>query len=92
MKSPQRRLSPQRRQQVRLAGTQRKVARKSAGLTPEEAARKARICVEYLAKVERGGAVSQVLARRLAALYRCRIEVFLPPSCWTGTAQTRGPQ
>jgi len=52
-------------------------ARLSAGLSVDEAARRAHICEAYLRQVERQGA-PYALARRLAALYHCPIDVFLP--------------
>lgn len=51
-------------------------ARELAGLTLEQAAKRARICPRYLRRVERAGA-NYALAQRLAAIYGCRIEVFL---------------
>lgn len=53
------------------------IARKRAGLSIAEAAKKARITPEYLRRVELHGAPYS-LARRLAGLYGCGIEVFLP--------------
>lgn len=52
-------------------------ARKQAGLTLEEAARRARICPAYLRRVELHGNAPYVLARRLASLYGCSMMVFL---------------
>lgn len=52
-------------------------ARVNAALTIEEAARRARVCVSYLRRVERSGDCSYVLAMRLARLYRCSANVFL---------------
>lgn len=52
-------------------------ARNRAGLSLEDAARRARICVSYLRRVERSGDCSYVLAMRLARLYRCSANVFL---------------
>lgn len=52
-------------------------ARDRAGLTLEDAARRARIGVSYLRQVERSGDCSYVLAMRLARLYRCSANVFL---------------
>ncbi|HEX8236059.1 MAG TPA: helix-turn-helix domain-containing protein [Abditibacteriaceae bacterium] len=53
-------------------------ARQSAGLTIEQAAKRARIGVEYLRRLERHGGASYVLARRLARLYGgCNIMTFL---------------
>ncbi len=52
-------------------------ARERAGLSVVEAAKRARICVAYLRRVERNGG-PYALARRLAALYQCPIDVFLP--------------
>ncbi len=52
-------------------------ARHCANLTIEEAAHRARVCVQYLRRVERSGDCSYVLAMRLARLYRCSANVFL---------------
>lgn len=52
-------------------------ARERAGMSPREAAKRARITEAYLRRVERHGA-PYALARRLAALYQCPIDVFLP--------------
>ncbi|MDE2125282.1 MAG: helix-turn-helix transcriptional regulator [Armatimonadetes bacterium] len=53
------------------------IARMEAGLTIKEASRRARISEGYLRQIERRGA-SYSVARRLAALYQCRLDVFLP--------------
>jgi transcriptional regulator with XRE-family HTH domain len=52
-------------------------ARINAGLTVQEAARRSRISAAYLRRIEQHGGASWVLACRLAALYQCRIDVFL---------------
>lgn len=52
-------------------------ARQRAGLSLEDAAKQARVCVQYLRRVERSGDCSYVLAMRLARLYRCSANVFL---------------
>lgn len=52
-------------------------ARKRAGLELSEAAKRARVCVSYLRRVERSGDCSYVLAMRLSRLYRCSANVFL---------------
>src|SRR5579863_1246636 len=52
-------------------------AREKAGLSVEEAAKRARVCVPYLRAVERRGGASYVLAMRLARLYRCSATIFL---------------
>jgi hypothetical protein len=52
-------------------------ARSRAGLTIEDAARQARVCVAYLRRVERSGDCSYPLAMRLSRLYRCSANVFL---------------
>ncbi|MEN6415837.1 MAG: helix-turn-helix transcriptional regulator [Armatimonadota bacterium] len=51
-------------------------ARLAAGLTLEEAAKRARVCVAYLRSVEREGA-SFVLATRLSRIYNCGMDEFL---------------
>jgi transcriptional regulator with XRE-family HTH domain len=55
-----------------------RAAREAAGLGREEAAQRAGITLTYLRSVERVGA-SYVLARRLARIYGCAIDSFLPP-------------
>jgi transcriptional regulator with XRE-family HTH domain len=62
---------------VRTTTSAARAARESVGLTLEAAARRARVTPDYLRRVERHGA-SYVLARRLAALYNCPIDAFLP--------------
>lgn len=57
--------------------TPAEMARESRGLSLREAARRAGICEAYLRRVERQGAPYH-LARRLAHLYQCPIQVFLP--------------
>ena len=54
-----------------------RAARLQAGLSLHDAARKARIGMDYLRQVERRGAPLH-LARRLAAIYQCNLNVFLP--------------
>jgi|GEM_PF-2945501 len=52
-------------------------ARHRAGLTLATAAAQAHVCEAYLRQVEGHGA-PYWLARRLAAVYQCRIDLFLP--------------
>jgi hypothetical protein len=52
-------------------------ARQEAGFSIAEAARRAAVSEGYLRRVERLGA-PYLLARRLAGLYRCPVELFLP--------------
>lgn len=54
-----------------------RVARESAGLDLEPAARKLRVSAPYLAKMERAGGFPFILAERAAALYRCDLKAFL---------------
>jgi DNA-binding XRE family transcriptional regulator len=51
--------------------------REAAGLTIEQAAKKAGVCKAYLRRIELHGKAPCVLASKLAHLYRCSIEVFL---------------
>lgn len=51
-------------------------AREAAGLSLEQAARRARICPAYLRHVERNGA-GYALAQRLSRIYQCPIDCFL---------------
>lgn len=69
-----------------------KQARISAGLSVADAARIAAISQGYLRRIEREGA-PYLLARRLARLYQCPVESFLPAKSRerraTGTQQNR---
>ena len=51
-------------------------ARVKAGFTVNEAARRARIGPRYLRAIERSGKAPWVLARRLASLYACAVDIF----------------
>ena len=53
------------------------IAREQAGMTIEQAAKKARVGVRYLASLEKRGGFSFVLASRLTKVYGCRIDNFL---------------
>lgn len=61
------------RMQVKSKVTEARVA---AGLTLEEAARRARVCVAYVRRAERQIA-PYTLALRLSHIYGCRIDTFL---------------
>jgi transcriptional regulator with XRE-family HTH domain len=63
------------RRRTLLPATQ---ARLAAGLIIEQAAKRARVSEGYLRRIERDGA-SYVLARRLATIYACSMNCFLPP-------------
>lgn len=52
-------------------------AREAAGLAPDAAAAAAGIGLSYLRAIERHGYAPYVLARRLARLYRCPLDVFI---------------
>lgn len=52
-------------------------ARVAAGLTPDKAAKAARICPAYLKRIERKGNAPYCLAVRLAKLYACSMHLFL---------------
>ncbi len=52
-------------------------ARMDAGMTTEQAAKKARVCCAYLRRVEQRGNAPYCLALRLAKLYACPINLFL---------------
>lgn len=52
-------------------------AREKVGLSVDEAARSASISTDYLKRIERLGNCSFPLARRLARLYECSVNVFL---------------
>ena len=54
-------------------------ARESAGLSLEQAAEQARICVDYLKRIERHGGASYVLGERLSRIYRCSANLFIKP-------------
>lgn len=69
--------------------TPAKRAREQAGLTIEEAARKARVCPAYIRRAESGrGAVSYSLAMRLSRLYGCSANAFLLKLEGGATAQS----
>ena len=51
--------------------------RSSAGFTLEQAAKRVRVGVEYLKRLERGGRVPYSLACRLAALYGVGLDNFV---------------
>ncbi len=53
------------------------LARERAGLSLEQAARRARIGPAYLRNIECQGGAGYYLAQRLSAVYQCRIEIFL---------------
>lgn len=61
--------------------TPARAAREACGLSLQEAARQARVTPGYLARIERrtlrGQSCSFALARRLAGIYGCRMEVFV---------------
>jgi len=57
--------------------TPARLAREAAGLSLEEAAKRARVCVAYLRAIERHGGASYGLAVRLSRLYGCSANVFL---------------
>jgi len=67
-------------------------ARESAGLSLDEAAKRARVCSAYLRAVERRGGASFVLAMRLARLYSCSANVFLYTGRETPETKPRGWQ
>ena len=53
------------------------IARERAGLGLDQVARRLGLSASYLARVEREGCCYG-LAKRLASVYGCRLEVFLP--------------
>jgi transcriptional regulator with XRE-family HTH domain len=65
------------------------IARMKAGLSLEEAAKRARVCSAYLRRIERSGGCSYPLAVRLARLYRCSANVFLYRSKGSETPGSR---
>ncbi len=52
-------------------------ARERAGLSLEDAAKKARVCARYLRDIERRGGAGYGLAMRLSRLYGCSANLFL---------------
>ena len=53
-------------------------ARERAGLTPEDAAHRARVSIGYLRQIERSGRdCSYPLATRLARIYGCNANIFI---------------
>lgn len=68
-------------------------ARERAGLSLKTAARKLRVSPRYLAEVERNGADSFALARRIARLYGIPVDAFLPSGRqMAATKKTGGPK
>lgn len=57
--------------------TRAELAREAAGMTRPQLAKKARVSVAYLRQVERHGRASFCLAERLAALCRCRLDIYI---------------
>ncbi len=56
-------------------------ARVSAGLSPEQAAMRARVSIEYLARLESAGGFPYALACRLSRLYgNAPLDLFLKTS------------
>lgn len=53
------------------------LARQRAGFTLAQAAKRARVGERYLRRIELHGNASFALARRLARIYRCPIDLFL---------------
>ena len=51
--------------------------REAAGLTVDQAARRARICTAYLRRIERTGGAPYVLAERLAKIYHAPVDAFV---------------
>lgn len=64
-------------------------ARISAGLSVEQAARRARVCPQYLRAVERRGGASYGLAMRLAAIYGVSANVFVYSNKGSETPATK---
>lgn len=62
-------------------------AREAAALTLDVAARKARVSVSYLRRIERHGGATYALAMRLARLYGCSAHVFLYPTSSNGQSK-----
>jgi transcriptional regulator with XRE-family HTH domain len=52
-------------------------ARERAGMDVGAAAKRVRVSVDYLRRIESGTGASFVLGQRLAALYGCPLDVFL---------------
>ncbi len=67
-------------------------ARESAGLTLKAAAKRARISVAYLRRIEKSGAAPYVLAVRLSHIYNCKIDVFLQGQPERPTRRRTAPQ
>ena len=57
--------------------TAARLAREGAGLSLEQAAKKANCSVAYLRRIELHGHVSWIMAMRLAHLYGCSCQIFL---------------
>ena len=67
-------------------------ASKAAGLSLEQAAKRARVGARYLRQCELHGGTSYVLAQRLAWLYGCPIDVFLHGSKRNCKGSERSPK
>jgi hypothetical protein len=66
-------------------------ARKDAGFSLQEAARRARVCATYLRRIELHGDAPYVLAMRLANLYGCSTNLFLYAPTAPKTKKIKGP-
>lgn len=73
---PARAASKTRRRKPNLSNP-RVLARLKAGLSPEEVAKKARICVAYYKQVERTGNINYDLALDLCRVLDCRVDIYL---------------
>ena len=60
--------------------TKAQVARESAGLSLEAAAKRARLCPRYIRHLELHGRAPLPTAERLARIYKCPVTLFLLPS------------
>lgn len=58
--------------------TRAQTVREYAGLSVKDAARLARVSAQYIRRIEKSGRAPYFLARRLAMIYCCRLDDFLP--------------
>ena len=60
--------------------TKAQAAREAAGLTLDQAAKRARLCRRYVRTLELHGRAPLPTAEMLARIYRCPVTLFLYPS------------
>lgn len=84
-KSTQREIARRDVKQVGTNATPAALARKTLKMSIDDAAKRARICPEYLRRIEQHGGAPYILALRLSSLYGCPITLFLYAQMGDGT-------